>query len=85
VKRRIYHLRWKRWSGAWGLWAGKMPLVQYAPEVTKADAESAVRMFCRAASASGPVQLFIHNRRQNIGKGGAREASYGCDSKRRKG
>jgi hypothetical protein len=85
VRREVLHLRWKRWSGAWGLWAGKSVLVQYAPEVTKRDAERSARRYShgRWVDYGRPVQLFIHNKRQNIGKGGAREASYGCNSRAR--
>ena len=85
-KRIILRLRWDKHTGYWKLVRlhGRI-IVDY--RCTKAKAEGYAREYARGTweDLAVPVQLLIHNKDGRIGKGGRSEASYGCDSKRRKG
>ena len=80
MKRRVYRLKWNRKDGVWCLVApsgGKFQL-----SVRKDTAEIQARYL---VSIDPPSQLLIYTKAGRIGKGGRYEASYGADSKRRKG
>ena len=84
-KRLIYEVRYDRDEKRWTMAPrGVSPLVTYR---TKAEAEEWGRTKARNYwEAHGiPTQLLIYNKNGRIGRGGRSEASYGCDSKRRKG
>lgn len=79
MKRLIYRMRYGKGEG-WLLVHGDSTIVIGDP---KAKAIRWCRRHCRAIwrGVKAPVQLLIYNKNGRIG----REASYGCDSKRRKG
>jgi len=89
MKRLIYEVRWDKKSRVWwlavrGLEASVVQLRRYR---TKADAEAWGRTEARNwwEARGQPTQLLIYTKSGRIGKGGRNEASYGCDSPRRKG
>lgn len=79
-------VRWEvRWDGEeWVVWRLNREVAHYP---TKVEAEEAARVAARAEWEANrqPGQLFIYTKRGRIGKGGRYEASYGCDSRRRRG
>ena len=85
MTRIIIRLRWS--AQGWYLSHGSRVIARYPRGTTKNAAEKAARSIARSTHASSgrPVQLLIFTRQHAIGRGGRHEASYGCDSKRRKG
>lgn len=85
MKRIIYELRTLE-LGGWGLFRrGTKRTALYGPR--KAEVEAMARQFCRGIWEHDglPCQLLIYNKNGRIGTGGRAEASYGADSRRRKG
>ena len=82
MKRVIHRLRWDSKQGRWVLEVRGIYVVQYPHGITKAAVERNARIWTKAAA---PSQLLIYTKAGRVGKGGRSEASYGCDSKRRKG
>jgi len=82
-KRLIYELRWVEKGRSWRLYRGRQWAVEYSQRITKRDAERHARKYCHGTfvDEDRPVQLLIKGKDGRI----QREASYGCDSKRRKG
>ena len=85
MKRLIYEVRWDKKSHGWTMVVrGKRAFVTYR---TKVHAEAWGRTKARNwwEARGQPTQLLIYTKSGRIGKGGRNEASYGCDSPRRKG
>ena len=84
MKRRIYRLKWT--ADGWKLLFPNEGSLRVKGH-TKARAERMARRYCRKEweRYGEPSQLLIFTKAGRIGKGGRYEASYGCDSKRRKG
>ena len=89
MKHRIYEVRWDKKEKAW---MHGFRLAKYGPQYgiagwTKRKTETWARESCRKIHdhTGHPIQLLIYTKFGRIGKGGRNEASYGCDSKRRKG
>lgn len=80
MKRRIYRLKWDKTACAWILRDASGKGVGW--DDTKERAEWGAREYVRLRA---PSQLLIYTKANRIGKGGRYEASYGCDSKKRKG
>ena len=83
-KRLVYVLRWHKPDNTWHLFHAGSSEGWWAP---KSYAESAARIMVRLRHERDgtPCQLLIYNKDGKIGRGGRSEASYGCDSPRRKG
>ena len=80
VKTRVY---WLEWDARWGHWALTGPECSVGYYMSKRAAETYAREEMRQGWASDgkPRQLRIRDRKGRI----CAEASYGADSKRRKG
>jgi len=89
MKRRIYELRWSRKNKAWFHGFRNHDLGPLYGRVgwSKAKTEKWARESCRKIHdhTRHPIQLLIYNKNGKIGTGGRAEASYGCDSKKRRG
>lgn len=84
MKRLILEVRWDKRDRVWLVGArgwGKVP------HDTKEIAERWARHRARRwyETKGQPTQLLIYNKNGRIGRGDRSEASYGCDSRRRKG
>lgn len=86
-KRLIYELRWHKTTRMWRLTIRGAGSESWGTFGRKAACEAHARHRCRNnwENLGQPCQLLIYNKNGRIGKGGRSEASYGCDSKRRKG
>lgn len=84
MKRSIYRLKWDKGANGWSLSSSAMLLAWYE---NKEEAEGYARSYCRRVWEMDhqPCQLLIYRKDGKIGRGGRSEASYGCDSKRRRG
>jgi hypothetical protein len=84
MKRSIYRVQWNKKEKVWDIRSNGMLLGWYT---LKKHAEIGARSHCRRVWEIDhqPCQLLIYRKDGKIGKGGRSEASYGCDSKRRKG
>lgn len=80
MKRAIFSLKWCKVERLWVLVSPGGMRVMRTP--IKADADVLARGYVRG---DAPSQLLIYTKAGKIGQGGRNEASYGCDSKRRKG
>ena len=86
TKRTVYELRWAKAAKHWILCRGTIQERGYAG-LTKAYACKDARQWVRQQweESGRPCQLLVKNKDGRIASGGGAEASFGCDSRRRRG
>ena len=85
MKPRFADLRWDKAKRVWFFGFRGAAAYGYGPNKTAAEKRARATARRMWEKLGFPVQLRIWTKAQRIGKGGRNEASYGCDSKRRKG
>lgn len=85
MKRTIYRLKWDKRQGLWVLHRSGKEYMR--TRMKKRQADGWARGIVRGVweTYATPTQLLIYNKNGRIGAGGRSEASYGADSRRRRG
>jgi len=87
MKRMTYELRWYQKSAMWRLTIRHRGSESWGSFRMKRISEAHARYVAREkwTRFGIPTQLIIYNKDGRIGTGNRAEASYGCDSKKRRG